>query len=454
VFAPVVGFGFVRWDDPTYILQNPLLLGQGSLRDWLLTPTLGYPIPVTVATYWVESALFGLAPGPMHGTNLLLHLLCVAGVYGVGRRLGLTAFGAALAALVFGLHPAAAEPVSWLTGRKELLACAGCLGATGLALSGRRGRSTGVFVLALLSKPVAAFLPVFDVLRRWRSEGEPLGSAIRTALPSLAAVALVVPLAWFGLQSVEAEKTHSSLAVVLRESWFALGHALGVVGGLIAPCAVQQPPSVPPPFDPVVDLLPFGVVLLVVGAARWLKPDRRPLMAGVFWAALAWLPASNLLPLTRYLADSYLYVPLVGVGWAVGSLLDALWGRSRGGALVIAAGLSGALLVGVVPSSQRWENSATLWEATAAARPGDLRACRNAGNGWLEIDRPERALDRYQACASLHGEAEFDKNIAITLCVLGRFEEALPRLERLAVDRPEDAVVERYLAGVRKKLNR
>ena len=456
VYLPVLGFEFVSWDDPVYVRDNPLLHGRGGLRQWLLTPELGYPIPVTVATYRLEVALFGFSAAAMHSTNLLLHLACVAGVYAVGRRLGLGWPGAAMAAAVFGLHPAAAEPVSWVTGRKELLACLGCLAATGLALGRRPGESSAAFALALLSKPVAAFLPAFELLRRWRVDREPLASALRGSALQFAAVAVVVPLSWLGLRGIEEAAAPRSLGGVLRESWYALGHAVGLLVGAIAPCAVQQPPAVPPPWDPAIDLAPLVVFPVLALAARGLRASPRPALLGALWALLAWLPASNLLPLSRYLADSYVYLPGVGVAWFLGALGDAVWrSRSLRPGFAVVVGVALLLLAGSArTSSARWQDSAALWEHTAAARPDDPRACRNAGNAWLAAEQPERALARYLACEERHGREDVDKNIAITLCVLKRWAEAKPRLERLATSRPDDATVRKYLDGVDRALAR
>lgn len=446
VYAPVLGFGFVSWDDPVYVTDNPLLRGEGGLRDWLLTPALGYPIPVTVASYRAEVGLFGVSSSAMHATNLLLHLLCVLGTFAVGRGLGLGVVGATVAALVLGLHPASAEPVSWVTGRKDLLACLGCLAALGLVLRGRRGPAAVASLLALLSKPVAAFLPLFLLLRPGRGRSAPADAA----LPALSA-ALVVPLSWWGLRGIEAPAAPRSVGEVLQEVAFAAGHAVGLVGGWIAPVAVQQPPAMPPAWTPAVAVAPLAIGMLVV-LARVLGADLRVAAAGGLWALLAWLPASNLLPLTRYLADSYVYLPLVGVGWFAGALVEAVPRRVRPGAGVAGALLLAVMGVSAAGSSARWADSATLWEHTAQARPDDPRACRNAGNGWLAQDRPEQALARYTACRERHGAAAFDKNIAITLCVLRRFEEARPLLERLVDERPGDATLRRYLAGVQKAL--
>ena len=74
-YARVPGFDFVNWDDDLYVTRNMAVQDPGSADTYTLlaTPYLGYPIPVTMATYTVEHALFDLEPAAFHLTNLLLH---------------------------------------------------------------------------------------------------------------------------------------------------------------------------------------------------------------------------------------------------------------------------------------------------------------------------------------------------------------------------------------------
>src|SRR5581483_5237916 len=78
-FLPTLRFRFVNWDDDIHVQANRAVVDPAApLRERLLTPGLGYPIPVTVASYRLEHRLFGLAPAGYHAGNLLLHLLsCV-----------------------------------------------------------------------------------------------------------------------------------------------------------------------------------------------------------------------------------------------------------------------------------------------------------------------------------------------------------------------------------------
>src|SRR5206468_290810 len=64
---------------------------------------------------------FGLNPRVFHFNNLLLHLICVALVFYFLLKLKVSVWGAALGALLFGIHPMRVESVAWITERKDLL---------------------------------------------------------------------------------------------------------------------------------------------------------------------------------------------------------------------------------------------------------------------------------------------------------------------------------------------
>jgi hypothetical protein len=81
--------------------------------------------------YFVSSAAmyhaFGLNPAPYHAANLALHLLNVVLVYWIAHRLtGSRAVGY-IAAAIFGLHPAYAVTVAWISGLNSLAATTGQL---------------------------------------------------------------------------------------------------------------------------------------------------------------------------------------------------------------------------------------------------------------------------------------------------------------------------------------
>lgn len=464
-FGPSLGFGFVEWDDPEFLTRNPLVVDAAhtSLTDQLLTPNLGYPIPVTVTSYRIENALFGVAQaGPYHASNVVLHLLAIAVLFVVARRFGLSALGATLACALFALHPAVAESVSWVTGRKDLLATLCTLGAVAFAQQALRvaERSRAFWlallasavscVLALLSKPTGAVAPLVAgatlLFERRSREGLLLVAKVYT-FPVLVTLASI-PAALVNHDAIHGHRDVAGVGAWLREMWFALGYHLGIIG-MVRPNAAKYLPPWPPPFDASVDLLPLFVVALIVLLYRALKlGPSRAAGIGLLLAVSAYLPSSNVIPLTRITADAYVHCSLAGLGLFLGAVLDAarpLLPRFRAAWFAVTAVVALVLAVEARGSSARFFDSYSLWAADYAQFPDDYRLCRNTANGAYQRLGPQVALEQYRACAQRFGPAMFLRNEALMLVELGRFDEAEPLLRQLLQQSPNDTAVRRRL---------
>ena len=375
VFAGTRAFGFVEWDDQIHVYENRLVLESAPLGELLRTRTLGYPIPLTVLTYRVEYLLFGLRPAVFHATNVALHLACVALVFRIAGALGAGAFASLVAALLFGVHPAVAEPVSWVSGRKDLLSLAfalvSVLAAVQMPFDRRSARAwvpIASTLAAVLAKPVALYLvvllPWLDVAARDR----PRRVAFARAL-ALAPIALVVaPIALAG-QEAQHALAPLSPAAAARQVWYALGFHAGILGLLRVPSAKYLPPALLA-FDVRVDAAPLVLAVVVALLFRRVARARRGVAGAlVVWAALAYAPSSGIVPLTRFLADSYLYPVLpplaILTGLAVGersavspraAWTHAAWVRP----VVLAIGVA-ALATWTMHVSAKWATSLTLW---------------------------------------------------------------------------------------------
>jgi len=147
------------------------------LDNWNFHDALGNVYrPLTRNLYfWLGLKLFGREPAGYHAVNLALVGLSLVLAALLARRLVAEAAGGRpdsgqadgaglLAALLFGLHPAAGTPASWVCGVQDVLAIDFAL-AAGLAhLAGRRVLYVVLYAAALLSKETAAFLFVLMAL--------------------------------------------------------------------------------------------------------------------------------------------------------------------------------------------------------------------------------------------------------------------------------------------------
>src|SRR5512138_3357172 len=76
VFSPVLGNGFINYDDPAFVTFNPMVQ-NGVTLEWIRQAFLAAHesnwIPLTWISHMVDVQLFGLNPAGHHFVNLLLH---------------------------------------------------------------------------------------------------------------------------------------------------------------------------------------------------------------------------------------------------------------------------------------------------------------------------------------------------------------------------------------------
>lgn len=188
VFKSSLDNGFVYLDDNEYVVKNSLIrsLAPENLWDMLVATGPAYWHPLTWFSHAIDYYFFGDNPGGHHLTSLFLHGFNVFWVFllfiyllsrgnEVGRRFSEVVVVAVFSALAFGLHPLRVESVVWAAERKDLL-CAFFMFPAMLTylkyadadLPADRKRWYGwtlvLFILALMSKPMAVTLPLVLLL--------------------------------------------------------------------------------------------------------------------------------------------------------------------------------------------------------------------------------------------------------------------------------------------------
>ena len=236
-FLPSLGNDF-NYDDDANIVRNPHYRGLGlqQLRWMFTTFHMGHYQPLSWMSLGLDYLIWKDRPFGYHLTNLILHVANTVLVYWLAivviarsnpsagltrkRPTGGVRFGAALAALLFAVHPLRVESVAWVTERRDVLSSFFLL-ATVLAyfrvhrpgpVPRRRGWmviTLLLYTMSLLSRALGVTLPVILLvldwypLRRWGGgKGRWLGREARTVwlekVPFIVlatAAAMVAPLA-------------------------------------------------------------------------------------------------------------------------------------------------------------------------------------------------------------------------------------------------------------------
>lgn len=442
IFFRIVSHPFEGTDDRQYILQNPQIVapGDATLAELLIQPHIGYLVPLTGL---LEAALYAMGSGQpwiFHLTSLLLHGLVVTLAFLLFGALGLQRVVAFFAAMVFAVHPVVVEPVAWAIGLKDL--CMSLLILTGswllvrecrdLPQGGSRWRLVTVGLcglLAVLAKPTAALVgcawAAYLVSRRLAGQHTPRGAPLMvTALLGLAA--LLTFMSTISHQAMLV-RSHSDLSTGSWLPLLALGYQIHhlVFPDLLVPRYPEALRNVG--FADIhtwIGALALPLILLV--AYRFRKDPVRTL--GLALAVCTHAPVSNLIPTPRMFADSYLYIPLLGLLLVLAPGAQALLNRLRPG--VYHMSLAGMVVVTVVLGALsfrqvgRWRSPVSLWYPAVKTFGDWDYGWMQIANGLDFLGEHERARRVYEQLYARHYAPEFFPLLVENLHRLGDLDEA------------------------------
>lgn len=408
VYAPVRTFALVNWDDPTYIIDNPMVLGgltwQGA--RWAFTTTHSpYWHPLTWLSLLADVSIFHQNAGGYHVTNLLIHVCTSVLVFLLLRRMTGMVGPSAFVAAIFAVHPLHVESVAWVAERKDVLSTLLWTLTiwTYVSYTIRRGLGgyAGMLVLyglALMSKPMVVTLPSVLLLLDWWPLGrfrEVSTSRLvleKVPLLAMAATVSVVTIivqrrvgAVAGLDALPmdariANATVSYLVYIWKTIWPA---------GL----AAFYPFRAYPRWEVAAAAMALVAATVTAVAVRTRAPY---VLVGWLWYVVTLAPVIGLTQTGEQArADRFMYVPMIGlllvVGWTARSWLIAHPTAPRRVA-VFACALVLVSAVAARAQVNTWSDSVTLWQHAIAVVPGNYVAYQNLGEALRDRGRLDEAL--------------------------------------------------------------
>ncbi len=420
-----------HYDDIHSIVDNPHIRELANIPLFFADPGLFSAMPeramyrpLLLVSYAINYALSGYEVFAYHLVNWLIHLGAAWLVYLLGRRLHGQRQGALAGALIFALHPLAAEPVNYISSRSESLAALFYLTAFWGYVRWREGGAPGMGFVALaayacgiLTKSVAIVLPMaLLAYERWGAVREHRKRfwLLQGGFWALTGLYLLLARSWL----------NEALRVPVRdwgEQWATQAKAALYYASLVVSpidLSVEHPFSVAQSWGEA----PVVLALAALASAAWLL-WRRPLaMMVAIWIILPLLPAS-LMPLNVLVNEHRLYLPLAFLGIGLGWMLKGV--SSRRARIFIAL----SLVIGAAMSHQRtlvWKSEFSLWSDAARQAPGMYRAQLHLGGALEAMGRVEEALACYdRAAAASSSVVEVHYNRGNALRQLGRRDAAI-----------------------------
>ena len=449
-YTPIWRAGFV-WDDVGILTANPCIVGPLGLKE-IWTTNAADICPLVITTFWMEHALWGLAPLPYHLVNVLMHGVCAVLLWRVLRSLRVQ--GARLGAALWALHPVGVESVAWITEMKNtesalfflmsILFFVKWLRAKDLNDRNRGGWDYALSLLfaalAMASKSSTVILPVVLCLCAWWIEGRWNWRNAARVVPMflMSAAASAVSIWTQGLQLATATDLQwvrtwpQRLAAAGDAVWFYLGKLLWP-DPLITIYPRWQIDA-----GSWVSYLPLLAVILLF-SILWLK--RRSGVAGsrACFFAFAYFIAA-LLPVLG-LVDNYIFryslvfdhlqylasmgpLALAGAGLALSSdfaLPKIPWLR-----LALCAGLLIILGMASWHRTSVYESGETFWTDTLAKNPNCWAGYDNLGLAFLEQGKVNEACEKFQKALAINpNDKDAHNNLGVALAQSGQLDEAI-----------------------------
>src|SRR5438093_3426638 len=174
IYAPVWSYEFVSWDDPLYVRDNAEVSRGITWHGVVWAFTTGQAAnwhPLTWLSHMLDVQLYGVAAGPHHVTNVLLHIANTLLLFGVLRRMTRATGASVFVTALFAVHPMHVESVAWISERKDVLSTLfwtlALWAYVAYARQPRWGRYLSVialFAFGLMAKPMLVTLPFLLLL--------------------------------------------------------------------------------------------------------------------------------------------------------------------------------------------------------------------------------------------------------------------------------------------------
>lgn len=485
VYLPVRHHGFVAFDDPEYVTENPMVqkgLTWEGVKWAFTTGAVSYWHPFTWLSHMLDVQWFGDKASGAHLMNVLFHVANTLLLFAVLRRLTGALWRSAFVAALFALHPLHVESVAWIAERKDVLSSFFFLLAVwsyakwaSLESSHERERVVGepstrsrsrllltyggallFFACGLMSKPMVVTLPCalllldYCPLGRWK-----VGTTRRLFLEKvpfflLSATSCVVTFAAQKQNDVVQSLERLSLTERVQNAFVSYADYLTKT------------------FWPV-DLAFFyphpeswalarvaGAVILIVAltvAAVWL--GRRFPFAVVGWFLFLGMlvPTIGIIQVgDQSMADRYTYLPLIGVfivlGWGAAEVRER-WRIPRAVIGIAAVVALVACAVRTTAQLQHWRDSESLFRHALAVTTKNYIAHTNLGNVLVAQGKIDEAIGHYEQAGKIRPDhAESFNNLGTALLRQRRVDEAIRCFEQALKINPTLVVARHALCSV------
>ena len=341
LYSGALFFEFV-WDDWPQIVNSPILRSWSNLPR-AFSSDLWYHVarhqvyyrPLFVAWSMLNYTLFGLHAWGWHLGAILTHVATTTAVFWLARKFGLEYWAAALAALIFALHPIHIETVAWISAASDTMVTMFAVLAFVAFINGRdrslaRAKAMGWWVAsllflacALLTKEMAVMFAALVGIYAWlhpaqgrTSFGQRLFGAVIEATPYVAVTGAYVLLRAHALRHAtgQFDPTHG-MVDVLRTLPLVLSFYLRNLVVPVGLTGLYYTPYVTSGIFTHVVAPALALAAVAAGLWYWNRREGNSTVAFAgLWLLVGLAPALYLRNFGNgdFVRDRYIYLPSVG----------------------------------------------------------------------------------------------------------------------------------------------
>lgn len=450
VFGQTIGHGFVNYDDPLYLLENPHVRSGVTWANvrWAFTHVHSQNWhPLTSISHMLDCQFFDLNAGPHHAINLGLHSLGAILLFFFLARTTTSVWASAFVAAVFAIHPLRVESVAWISERKDVLSglffMLAIISYAHYAKRPSLGRYLTMSILlacGLMSKPMLVTTPLvlllldYWPLARSTSFVRLLIEKIPLFLLSLGSIGATLWAQNFALGSVEMLPLQYRLTNAIASYVIYIGQT----------------------FWPR-DLIPFYLhaenrlsilqvagalsILLAISLIAVVRRKQNPyLLVGWLWYLIMLLPVIGIVQVgLQGHADRYTYLPQIGLLIAVAWLARDLTNARRTILAPVAAGVVVTLSILAWKQTTHWHDTESLWRYTLSITPDSDVPQTGLAGILLTRGKIDEAIAHYRrALAMRSGNSGAQYGLATALAQQRKVDEAIAHYEKALELQPDN----------------
>ena len=435
---------FVGLDDNVYVSQNRIVQ-EGLSREgvrWAFTAIHASTWqPLVWLSYMLDTSLQGFSPSSFHRTNLLLHLINTVLLFVLARKLTKNQVAAAIATLLFAIHPVHVESVAWIAERKGLISMAfGCLSLLAYMTYAESGKQRDfitawiTMALGLMAKPMLIPLPALYLLidfwpvRRFQPKDDIRQQV--TALLTEKIPFLILSLGSSLITSYAQYRGGSFLGLDTISLWGRISNAAisiwRYLWHLLYPVRLSVFYPHPVHWPLWISLLAILALLLCGYLLVRIRKTAPALVWGAVWFLAALLPVLGFNQFGWHaMADRFLYLPAVGLYLALGMILAKAYQRLKRPITLLGLVLVVLMAIQTHRQTTYWQNSITLFQRAVEVTRDNWVMYNSLGTALSHAGQYQEATQHFEKSLELNPEnAKALFNLGHVRFVQERWDEA------------------------------